>query len=105
MADPKKFGNEFLGALSGAARNPDVVHALSGFLRGFAQAGLKKAGVSDDMRKMLHDLGDGAEVAAVAVLQNTPAETTIAPEVAAKAKPVIEHAVATARNDNPGGGQ
>lgn len=99
MVDHKQFGNAFLGFLGAAARNTNAQHALAGFLRGFAQEGLKKAGASEDMRKMLHDLGDGAEAAAVAVLSNTPAEAQIDPAAAAKAAPVIS----AATSDKPGG--
>lgn len=95
------FGSAFLGILGGAAKNPNLQHALAGIVRGVAAQALKDKGVSEETRKLLHDLGDGAESLAVAALSNTPAAAEIEPAAAAKAAPVIEQAVTTARSDNP----
>lgn len=91
-----QFGSAFLGLLGGAAKNPNLQHALAGILRGVTAQALKDKGVSEETRKMLHDLGDGAETLAVAVLSNTPAASQIEPTAAAKAAPVIEQATAVA---------
>jgi hypothetical protein len=97
--------NPFVNALlRSTVRNPNLLHAGAGLLRGFAQAALAEKGVPENVREMLHALGDNAETAVVAVIAGTPAEKEVPAEAVTKAKAQIDSApTEQGRSEQPGG--
>lgn len=75
------FKSIMLGMAKRAATNTNLQQAAVGLLRGVAAQALKDKGVSEETRKMLHELGDGAETLVGAMVKNTPAETLVEPTI------------------------
>lgn len=78
--------------LANTLKNPDLLHGASSFLREFARKALEEKGVPENVRTMLHTLGDHAEDAAVAMVAGTPAEHTVPAAKVAEVKQKVERA-------------